>query len=108
MPIDTLQDEKEARLLCGLLNSKPAQSFLWSLVFEDSKRPITVDVLRRLSLVNVAKIVGRLDELTECMLSESDSLDDGQQQLSLVIEEETKYQTRRRRSEMAPEIWKGE
>ena len=102
------KDEKEARLLCGLLNSKPAQSFLWSLVFEDSKRPITVDVLRRLSLVNVAKIVGRLDELTECMLSESDSLDDGQQQLSLVIEEETKYQTRRRRSEMAPEIWKGE
>ncbi|MDE0145162.1 MAG: hypothetical protein OXL95_04770 [Nitrospira sp.] len=92
------KDEKEARLLCDLLNSKPAQSFLWSLVFEDSKRPITVDVLRRLSLVNVAKMVGRLDELTECMLSESDSLDGREEQLSLVIEEETTYQTRRRRS----------
>lgn len=101
------KSEKEARLLCDLLNSMPAQSFLWSLVFEDSKRPITVDVLRRLSLVNVARMVGRMDELTECMLSESDSLDAGQQQLSLVIEEETKYQTRRRSSEVAPEIWRG-
>lgn len=89
------KDEKEARLLCDLLNSKPAQSFLCSLVFEDSKRPITVDVLRRLSMVNAAKMVGRMDELIECMLSESDSVDGRQEQLSLVIEEETKYQTRR-------------
>jgi hypothetical protein len=88
------KSEKEAQLLYDLLNSKPAQSFLGSLIFEDSKRPITVDVLRRLSLVNVAKIVGRMDELTECMLSESDSSDGGQEQLSLVIEEERKYQTR--------------
>lgn len=101
------KDEKEARLLCDLLNSKPAQNFLWSLVFEDSKRPITVDILRRLSLVNVAQMVGRIDELTECMLSESDSPNGGQEQLSLVIEEETKYQTRRRSPEVAPEIWKG-
>ncbi len=84
---------KEARLLCDLFNSKPAQSFLWSLVFEDSKRPITVDVLRRLSLVNVAKIVGRMDELIECMLSESGSPEDRQKQLSLVMEKETAYQT---------------
>ena len=98
------KSEKEARLLCDLLNSKPAQGFLWSLVFEDSKRPITVDVLRRLSLVNVARIVGRMDELIECMLSESDLLDGGQKQLSLVIEEEAKYQIRRRRAEISPEI----
>lgn len=88
------KDEKEARLLCDLLNSEPAQNFLWSLVFEDSKRPITVDVLRRLSLVNVAKIVGRMDELTEYMLSGSDPLDDGQRQLSLIMEERNTYQTR--------------
>ncbi|MCY3955576.1 MAG: hypothetical protein OXF47_06240 [Nitrospira sp.] len=87
------KSEKEARLLCDLLNSEPAQNFLGSLVFEDSKRPITVDVLRRLSMVNVAKMVRRMDELIECMLSESDSLDDEQEQLSLVIEEETIYQT---------------
>ena len=96
------KSEKEARLLCDLLNSEPAQSFLWSLVFEDSKRPITVDVLRRLSMVNVAKMVDRMDELTECMLSESDSVDGRQEQLSLVIEEETKYQTRSRRSNLLP------
>ncbi|MDE0146111.1 MAG: hypothetical protein OXL95_09600 [Nitrospira sp.] len=100
------KSEKEARLLYDLLNSKPAQCFLGSIVFEDSKRPITVDVLRRFSLVNVAKLVGRLDELTECMLSEYDSLDGRRQQLSLVIEEARKYQTRRRRPVVAPEIWK--
>lgn len=98
------KSEKEARLLCDLFNSNPAQCFLSSLIFEDSKRPITVDILRRLSLVNVAKMVGRIDELKECMLSMSDSLDDRQQQLSLVIEEEAKYQTRRRRAEIFPEI----
>ena len=73
-------------------------------MFEDSKRPITVDVLRRLSLVNVARIVGRMDELIECMLSESDLLDGGQKQISRVIEEEAKYQIRRRRAEISPEI----
>lgn len=96
------KSEKEARLLCDLLNSKPAQRFLGSLVFEDSKRPITVDVLRRLSMVNVAKMVGRLDELIECMLSESALVDGGQEQLSLAIEEETKYQTRRRSPSLLP------
>ena len=101
------KSEKEARLLCDLLNSEPAQCFLSSLVFEDSKRPITVDILRRLSLVNVAKMTGRIDELTECMLSESDSLDSRQRQLSLILEEERKYQTGRRSPEVAPEIWKG-
>lgn len=96
------KSEKEALLLCDLLNAKPAQSFLWSLVFEDSKRPITVDLLRRLSMVNVAKMVGRMDELIECMLSESDSVDGRQEQLSFVIEEETKYQTRGRSPSLLP------
>ena len=86
------KSEKEARLLCALFSSEPAQSFLASLVFEDSKRPITVDVLRRLSLINVAKMVGRMDELIECMLFESGLLDAGQQQLSLIMEEKSKYQ----------------
>ena len=87
--------EKEARLLCDLFNSEPAQRFLGSLIFKDSKRPITVDVLRRLSLVNVAQMVDRMDELIECTLSGSDPLDGGQQQLSLIIEKENNYQIRR-------------
>ena len=89
------KDEKEARLLCDLFNSKPAQCFLWSLVFKDSKRPITVDVLRRLSLVGVARMMGRIDELIECTLSGPDPPAGGQRQLGLVLEEENKYQTRR-------------
>ena len=88
--------EKEAWLLCDLLNANPAQRFLWSLVFQDSKRPITVDILRRLSFINVAKMMKRLYELREFTSSGSVPLDDGHQQLSLLIEQERNYQTRRR------------
>ena len=88
--------EKEAWLLCDLLNANPAQRFLWSLVFQDSKLPITVDILRRLSFINVAKMMNRLYELREFTSSGSASLDDGHQQLSLLIEQERNYQTERR------------
>ncbi len=87
--------EKEARLLCDLFNAKPAQCFLRSLIFEDSKRPITVDVLRRLSLLNVAKIMGRIDELIECVASGADLPDRGHRQLNLIMEQENTYQTGR-------------
>lgn len=51
-------DEEEARYLSSLLNSAPAQGFLRSLVFWDSKRPITADLLRRISLVELARELG--------------------------------------------------
>ena len=88
--------EKEAWLLRDLLNAQPAQRFLWSLVFQDSKRPITVDILRRLSFINVAKMMNRMDELRKFTSSGSVPLDDGHQQLNLSIEQERHYQTRRR------------
>ena len=49
------KSEREAHLLCELLNSAPCRRFLTSLVFSDAKRPITVDVLRRISLVALAQ-----------------------------------------------------
>lgn len=54
---------EEAEFLIELLESAPAQEFLQSLIFTDSKRPITIDVLRRLSLVELARRLGRLETL---------------------------------------------
>lgn len=55
--------KEEAEFLTELLGSAPAQEFLQSLIFVDSKRPITIDVLRRLSLVELARRLGRLETL---------------------------------------------
>jgi hypothetical protein len=44
------QIEDEARTIAVLLNSTPAREFYGSLVFWDTKRPITIEVLRRLDI----------------------------------------------------------
>jgi hypothetical protein len=54
--------ESEAIFLAELLNSKPCQAFLESMVFWSEKRPITVDLLKRVDLEKVAKRLGRSDE----------------------------------------------
>lgn len=42
--------ERQARLAADLLNSEPAREFLNAFIFWDAKRPITIDVLRRIDL----------------------------------------------------------
>lgn len=59
------KSREEAEFLIELLESAPAQEFLRSLIFTDSKRPITIDVLRRLSLVELARRLGRLESLQQ-------------------------------------------
>ncbi|HJT31220.1 MAG TPA: N-6 DNA methylase [Pirellulales bacterium] len=46
---------EQADYLASLLNSPPAQSLLNAFIFWDAKRPITVDLLRRLDLRAVAR-----------------------------------------------------
>src|ERR1017187_9053904 len=53
------QEESEAVLLADLLNSAPARGLLSSLVFWDAKRPITVDVLRQVSIERLAAHLGK-------------------------------------------------
>jgi len=67
------QSRNEAELLHDLLSSKAATEFLQSLVFLDSKRPITIDVLRRVSIVELARDLGRMDELERHVLAERKS-----------------------------------
>jgi hypothetical protein len=59
LPFD---DEQEARVVASILNSPPCQKFLSSLVFTDSKRPITVELLQRLNIHAIAVEAGIADE----------------------------------------------
>jgi hypothetical protein len=56
-------DEGEARSLASVLNSEPARGLLSSLIFWDAKRPITVDVLRQVSIERLAAHLGKNDLL---------------------------------------------
>lgn len=83
----------EAKLLIELLSSDEANSFLKSLIFFDSKRPITIDVLRRLSIVELARTLGRLEELKA--FCHSDVAGEGvDEQMCLIMEPKQKYRTR--------------
>ena len=52
------QSEAEADFIAELLNSQPARAFFSAFVFWDSKRPITIDLLRRLDLSALANELG--------------------------------------------------
>ena len=54
--------EEEATFIFQLIQSKPATEFLTSMIFWDEKRPITTQILRRLSLKEVARELGKLDQ----------------------------------------------
>jgi hypothetical protein len=55
------QSTDEAEYLASLLNSPTAKSFYGAFVFWDSKRPITVELLRRLDIRRLADEDGSLD-----------------------------------------------
>jgi hypothetical protein len=57
------QSEDEAWCLSRLLNSKVAEEFFRAFIFWDAKRPITVSVLNRLSLLALARELGSEDPL---------------------------------------------
>lgn len=52
----------EAEFLAKLLNSKPAQEFYSSMIFWEDKRPITIDLLKRLDLEKLASKLGLWNE----------------------------------------------
>ncbi|HET7624750.1 MAG TPA: N-6 DNA methylase [Verrucomicrobiae bacterium] len=56
------QNEDEAKIVAEILNSRPCLQFISSLLFEDSKRPITVELLERLNLHAIAEAAGLADE----------------------------------------------
>lgn len=56
------QNNEEARIVTDILNSEPCMRFLSCLLFEDAKRPITVDLLQRLNLHAIADEAGLAKE----------------------------------------------
>jgi N-6 DNA Methylase len=57
----SFETEAEAKFIVGLLTSNPSLEFLESMIFWDEKRPITIDILKRLSLKAVARELGVLE-----------------------------------------------
>lgn len=56
------RSKEQADYLTALLNSSTAQDFYRGYVFWDTKRPITVDLLRKLDLSRLSKELGSKDE----------------------------------------------
>lgn len=57
--------EEEARYLKSLLESEEALEFYSAFLFPDSKRPVTADLLRRLDLLSLARVLGSEARLAE-------------------------------------------
>lgn len=89
IPCDT---KSEADFFADLLNSETAQRFISALVFTDAKRPVTIDVLKRIDLKKLAEHVGR--EATAVEYLASPSLESSHQRL-LVFEKREEYRTKK-------------
>lgn len=75
--------EADARAVGEVLNSDPARRFLSTLIFRDSKRPITVDLLQRLNLSAIAAEAGLASSWQEVQRADFGA---GVPQMNLVME----------------------
>ncbi|MCI5130104.1 MAG: SAM-dependent DNA methyltransferase [Candidatus Electrothrix sp. EH2] len=57
--------EQEAFFLAELLNSEESRRFLHALIFFDAKRPVNVDILKRIGIGKLADFMGMKKEFTE-------------------------------------------
>ncbi len=88
----SFETESEARFIYKLITSKPSFEFLDSMIFWDDKRPITADILRRLSLKELAKEFGVLEKYQYWARTPSATAS-GQLVLS-IAEQKSHYNTR--------------
>jgi len=58
----SFDNKAEAQVVAKILNSAPCREFLSALVFEDTKRPVTVELLQRLNLRAIAGAAGLGEE----------------------------------------------
>lgn len=80
--------KREAEFFADLLNSETAQRFISALVFTDAKRPLTVDILRRIDLKKLAERAGQKAAAIEYLSSPSP---ESRHQRLLVFEERGEY-----------------
>ncbi len=86
----SFQTESEAKFIHSLLMSEPARNFYDASIFWEEKRPITTEILRRLSLKKVAKYLGLLDEYMGYVEARQTANPNGQLSLG-IAEKTTKY-----------------
>jgi hypothetical protein len=81
------RSKEEAEYVASLLNSRPAREFYSAIMFQDSKRPITAELLRRLDILALARLGGSeslLRKLSRERPQEAESVtDDPAPQLAL-------------------------
>ena len=68
----SLEHEDDARFLCDILHSQPCQEFIESMIFWDNKRPMTVDLLKRIDLAKVADSIGQGAKYRACTNTATD------------------------------------
>lgn len=78
LPFET---REQAQVVLELLESEPAQKFLEAMIFWDEKRPITVELLKRLHISKLASFLGRARELTIDSAIKPRGRDEGSQHL---------------------------
>jgi len=92
--------EAEANFISHLLNSQPALDFLDSMIFWSDKRPITIDILKKLDLHALSKELGKEEDYLRFARQRRDR--EGEEiegQLSLGIAEKlAKYKKEKKRT----------
>jgi len=62
------ETREEALYIANLLNSPPAREYLSAYIFWDAKRPITVEILRKLDLLALARELGSEQTISEFLV----------------------------------------
>jgi len=86
------ESKEEAGLISNLLNSDASINFIKSLVFFDSKRPLNIDILKRIDIKKIAESINQVEEVMQYLPYAQQFM--SPQQL-LVFEKEIEYRTRR-------------
>ncbi len=82
----------ECQRLYSLLTSEPAAEFLWSLIFWDTKRPVTARILNMLDLGALARLLGEDGQLARSLAQRQvEDYPEHPQQLLLFAEDITPY-----------------
>lgn len=82
--------KSEAQFFADLLNSESAQRFLSALIFRDAKRPVTIDVLKRIDLRKLAEHAGQEKTAIEYL---SSSLLESSNQLLFAFDDRNEHET---------------
>lgn len=93
------QSKIEADFVANLLNSDVASRFIHSLVFFDAKRPVNIDILKRIDLKKLAERLEKANEATR-YLADAEIIENQQQMM--VFEKGTSYNRKnsRRKSKL--------